>query len=58
MIRDDTSDRIMERRVYIVYVLLQIFPIKKMRKVYLYFENNLNFNRIFLDERRKIWIGE
>lgn len=30
MIRDDTSDRIMERRVYIVYVLLQIFPIKKI----------------------------
>lgn len=53
---------IMERRVYIVYVLLQIFPIKKINEKngasVSYFENNLNFNRIFLDERRKIWIGE
>lgn len=32
MILNDTNDRIMimERRVYIVYILLQIFPIKKI----------------------------
>lgn len=64
MILNDTNDRIMimERRVYIVYILLQIFPIKKINEKngasVSYFENNLNFNRIFLDERRKIWIGE
>lgn len=41
--------------MYIVYVLLQIFPIKKIDKKsgasISYFENNLNFNRIFLEER-------